>query len=81
MNDDLEYKLNLILWGMNLSHLPEGHTFTEQLQRLQRRSEKKLAQAEIDHEILTEYHTLKDRLTILEHDYASLLGLENERTG
>ena len=73
MNELMEHRMYLILWGMDLSHLPEGHPFTEQLRHLQERAEKKLTEAEKHASIRAEYQSLKDRMFVLEQDYARIL--------
>lgn len=76
MNDKLtilEQRMNLILWGMDMTNLPSGHIHTEQLSRLKERAEKKLTEGQKEAQIRQEYYELKSRIAILEEDYGRIL--------
>jgi hypothetical protein len=67
-----EHKLDLILWALDLSQLPE-HPATKELKALQFSATQRLIQHERDSKVQEEYMQMKERIKIIEEDYPNLL--------
>lgn len=69
---EIEHKLDLILWAMDLKQLPDIPV-TRELKQLQAVSTSRLIRNQRELDILNEYETLKDRMKIIEEDYPHLV--------
>ena len=69
---EIEHKLDLILWAIDLNKLPK-HRVTDELKELQNIATIRLIRREKDLEVIKEYTELKERMKIIEEDYPNLV--------
>ena len=73
MNDQItKHKVDLILWALDLSQLPE-HPATQELKALQLSATQRLILRERELKVREEYMQMKERIKIIEEDYPNLL--------